>query len=138
MICHFCNREASGKCASCGLAICAEHGDRYCQVCSEAVFSREKVTGEREDPGYLQCPPRPEMPTIYLDDDGPPECYQCQGLARKVCQNCHNLYCLEHAGQEGWCAKCSQAARIGYWIIIAIGAWVSVVMAIWLFNQYKS
>ncbi|HYV40062.1 MAG TPA: hypothetical protein VE988_30530 [Gemmataceae bacterium] len=120
MICHYCTREAARKCVSCGLAICSEHGNRYCHVCSGAVFSKDALTGEREEKGYLQCPPRPEMPTIYIDDDGPPECYRCQALARKVCQNCHNLFCLKHGGNKDWCDRCTEGARTATWVMTAI------------------
>jgi hypothetical protein len=119
MICHFCNRETTRKCESCGLAICPDHGDRYCHGCSGAVFSKE-VPGA-EGKAFLQCPPKPRMETIYLDDDGPPECYQCQGLARRVCQNCHNLYCAEH-GTAQWCDQCARAARVGTWLTVGIVA----------------
>ena len=122
MICHFCTNEAAGKCASCGLGICPEHGGKYCRVCSGAVFSHETVTGERQEKGYLQCPPKPEMETIYIDDDGPPECYQCQGLARKICHNCHNLFCKEHAGQGDWCDRCTHSARVGTWVTAGVVA----------------
>jgi hypothetical protein len=120
LICHYCNHEAHGKCASCGLAVCPAHGGRYCCVCSNAVFAVEKP----EDPfgrQFLQCPPKPQMQTIYLDDDGPPECYACQGIARKVCQNCHNLFCKEH-GKDGWCDECTKQARVGTWLTAGIVA----------------
>jgi hypothetical protein len=118
MICHFCNQETSRKCDSCGLAICSTHGERYCHVCSGAVFSKE-VPGA-EGKAYLQCPPKPRMETIYLDDDGPPECYRCQALARRVCQNCLNLYCPEHAGTKEWCDQCAKAARVGTWLTAGV------------------
>jgi hypothetical protein len=120
MICHFCQREATGKCVSCGLGFCSDHGKRYCQVCSNAVFSEGTAPAPREGKGYLQCPPRPEMPTIYLDDDGPPECYRCQGLAFKVCQGCHNLFCRDHAGKGGCCEQCTKAARLANWVMAGI------------------
>ena len=122
MICHFCSRDTAAKCVSCGLAICPDHGKRYCQVCSNAVFSRETVTGQREQKGYLQCPSKPQMPTIYLDDDGPPACYKCEALARKVCQNCQSLYCREHAGKGGGglCDQCAAASRVGTWVVLGM------------------
>jgi hypothetical protein len=119
MMCHFCSREAAGKCESCGLGICPNHGARYCQVCSEAVFCRETESG-KGGKAYLQCPPKPAIPTIYLDDDGPPECYACQGLAHKVCHNCHNLFCREHAGSGDWCGQCTRAARVGTWLTLGM------------------
>jgi hypothetical protein len=139
MICHFCQHEAVGKCVSCGLAFCSDHGKRYCHVCSSAVFSREAVTGQRDEPGYLQCPPRPEMPTIYLEDDGPPECYRCLALARKVCQNCHSLYCLEHAGTGGFCDQCAKAAKVGNWVTIAIvGVMAALAALFYLLSHFEA
>jgi hypothetical protein len=120
MLCHFCHREAVRKCVSCGLGICPEHGERYCQVCSGAVFSKDQPSGQGEGKAYLQCPPKPQMETIYIDDDGPPECYRCQALARRVCQNCHNLFCQEHAGKGDWCDQCTKAGRLGNWLTVGI------------------
>src|SRR5206468_2250559 len=114
MICHFCTRETAVKCVSCGLAICGDHGARYCHVCSGAVFSKEVPPAQGT--AYLQCPPKPRMETIYIDDDGPPECYRCQGIARRVCQNCHNLFCREHGGKGDWCDLCTHSARVGNWL----------------------
>jgi hypothetical protein len=122
MICHYCQREAAAKCVSCGLAICPDHGNRYCQVCSGAVFSREDHRFQREEKGYLQCPPKPRMETIYLDDDGPPECCKCQAFAKRVCQNCHNLFCREHIGKDDWCPDCIKASRIGTWLAVGMVA----------------
>jgi hypothetical protein len=139
MICHFCNREAVAKCASCGLAICADHGKRYCQVCSNAVFSQEDASSERPGRAYLQCPPKPGMPTIYLDDDGPPECYRCQALARKVCQNCHNLYCREHAGKGEWCDQCTRGARFANWLTGAmVVTVVGSALLFYLLGQFEA
>lgn len=132
MICHFCHRDAIRKCLSCGLAICPDHGDIYCRVCSEAVFaSSPEATGR----AYLQCPPRPQMQTIYLDDDDPPECYRCQALARKVCNNCLKLYCREHGGAPGWCDECTASARVGNWITAGMLALVlALAVLIYLFR----
>src|SRR5262249_55203395 len=118
MICHYCNREALGKCISCGLAICPDHGNRYCKVCSNAVFSHETATGQREGKAYLQCPAKEPMPTVYIDDDGPPECYECQRLARRVCQTCHNLFCPLH-GHGDQCQTCHKASAVATWVTIA-------------------
>ena len=135
MICHYCNQQAAGKCQSCGLAICPAHGERYCQVCSEAVFAPQE-SSHGDGKAYLQCPPKPEIPTIYLDDDGPPECYRCQALARKVCQNCHNLFCREHAGKNGWCDQCTESARVGTWLATAIvGTLVGLALLCYLLNS---
>src|SRR5437667_3683628 len=130
MICHFCNQETAAKCVSCGLAICRDHGERYCHVCSGAVFSKE-VPGA-EGKAYLQCPPKPRMETIYIDDDGPPECYRCQAMARRVCQNCHNLFCREHAGKDDWCDLCAKSARLGNWLATGIVAAVLGVALLFL------
>jgi hypothetical protein len=135
--CHYCEKEALDRCASCGLGMCADHGNRYCQVCSGAVFSRERETGERQEQLFLQCPPKPMMKTIYLDDDdGPPECYACSGLARHVCQNCHEIYCREHAGTGGHCDQCSKAARVGNWMIAGMLVVIGILTTVaFLVNQ---
>jgi hypothetical protein len=119
--CHYCSHDASARCTSCGLWICRDHGDKYCQVCSGAVFSKEKASDQREERLFLQCPPKPMMQTIYLDDDdGPPQCYACPSLARFVCQNCHALFCRDHGRKAGFCDACMKAARFGNWMIAAL------------------
>ena len=133
MICHYCSQETTRKCASCGLAICPAHGDRYCHVCSEAVFSKKGPGSEGK--AFLQCPPKPRMETIYIDDDGPPECYRCQSLARRVCQNCLNLYCQQHAGTAEWCDQCAKAARFGTWLAVGmVGATVVLTAMFYIYG----
>lgn len=131
MLCDICQHEAVGKCLSCGIAFCSNHGNRCCFRCSAAVVAAEpsrrspttairstelpppSVSGK----GYLQCETT-ARPTIYLDDPEPPGCYICQGLARHICRNCHNLYCPEHAAGSELCASC---ARSSLWGLIILG-----------------
>src|SRR5262249_20281233 len=116
MICSFCSKEAAGKCVGCGTWMCRDHGQEYCPNCSAGIYSREAEPTAGHGKGYLQSPSKPRMETIYIDDDGPPSCYRCQGLARKICQNCHQLVCPKHAVKGDWCDQCAQSARTGTWL----------------------
>jgi hypothetical protein len=126
--CHECSGEAVGKCKSCGLAFCSGHGADLCRTC--AVGFMELEPG-RARPGvrvFLQCENRPRMPTVYLDDDGPPACHVCDGLARHVCENCHQLYCPEHAGRRGWCEECTRSSRAGLLLSLGVFGFIGVVL----------
>jgi hypothetical protein len=125
MLCKFCTREAAGKCVGCGAAICPDHGQDYCPSCAGAVYSQDADPTVGHGKGYLQSPAKPRMETIYIDNDGPPSCYRCQALARKICQNCHQLYCPEHAGSADWCDQCAKSARAGTWWTLGILAGIA-------------
>src|SRR5689334_894887 len=111
MQCHECEAEAVGQCRVCGKGFCGGHGAELCRGCATAIVASEPHSRPTVKQAYLQCVSRPRMPTVYLDDDGPPECYRCQAYARFVCQNCHNLYCAEHAGNAQWCEQCVKQAK---------------------------
>lgn len=134
MLCHVCEEPAAGKCKSCGLAYCGGHGCDYCRTCAVAIMPTGPGSSAFRQTGFLQCVSKPRMKTVYVDDDGPPECYECGGLARKICQNCQNLYCLEHAGKGEWCASCAKTAqsslRLGLLVLLAMGA-AMVVLNLW-------
>jgi hypothetical protein len=120
MICAFCTNEAVGKCVGCGAAMCRDHQQEYCASCAAGIYSRQADPTVGHGKGYLQSPSKPRMETIYIDDDGPPECYRCQALARKICQNCHQLVCAEHAVKGDWCDQCAQSARLSTWMTLGI------------------
>jgi hypothetical protein len=133
MLCKFCTKEAAGKCVGCGAGICRDHGQEYCPECAAAVYAQDADPTAGYGKGYLQSPAKPRMETIYVDDDGPPSCYRCQGLARKICQNCHQLYCPEHAGKGEWCDQCAKAARTGTWMMLGIVAAVVALALLFFF-----
>jgi hypothetical protein len=120
MNCTVCGNEAIGKCVGCGAPLCRDHGPEYCPACAVGVFSREAAPTVGHGKGYLQSPEKPRMETIYIDDDGPPSCYLCQALARKICQNCHQLVCKEHVVKGDWCDQCARSARLGTWLTLGI------------------
>jgi hypothetical protein len=122
MQCHECDRDAVGKCRSCGRAYCGGHGAEWCRSCAVAVVAGDPA-GRRAAPRvFLQCENRPRMPTVYLDDEdpGPPSCHVCEALARQVCESCHRLYCPEHAGRAGWCVECTRNARVALYISLGV------------------
>ena len=53
-------------------------------------------------------------------------------IARRVCQNCHNLVCREHLGKGDWCDLCTQSARVGNWLATGIVAAVLGVSVLFL------
>jgi hypothetical protein len=139
MKCSYCTNEAIGKCVGCGAPMCRDHGSEYCQHCSGAVYSRDAEPTVGLGKGYLQSPSKPRMETIYIDDDGPPSCYRCQGLAKKICQNCHQLYCLEHAGSADWCDQCAKSSRVGTWLTLGIlVAAAALTVVFFLINKLNS
>jgi hypothetical protein len=119
MQCHICAAEAAGRCRSCGLAFCGGDGAELCRGCATGILVLHGAprAGAR---AFLQCVSKPRMPTVHLDDEGPPSCHQCGGLARRICENCQELYCPEHAGPRGWCESCTRAARSGLWMCLGV------------------
>ena len=61
----------------------------------------------------------------------PPECYECKGLSRSVCRNCHANFCPEHAGSNGLCKDCNRSANMGLYIFAGM---VGFLMLVFLFN----
>jgi hypothetical protein len=80
--------------------------------------------------GYLQCYTKPGMPTIYLDDTGPPECHLCQGLAKVICRNCHQLVCPEHSSGSDLCRSCAGSSWVG--LVVAVLAIGLFCLFVWL------
>jgi hypothetical protein len=132
MQCELCQREAAGACPACGATFCAAHAPQFCFRCASAVGAAVRpqpdsstaiVAGDREPrpagKGYLQCTSR-GMPTIYVNDTGPPTCYRCQALARRICRNCQSLYCQEHAGGNDLCDICERSSRLGLYILVVV------------------
>src|SRR5437879_3712811 len=114
MQCHICSREAIDRCYTCGELFCDEHGRINCSRCTTAIAAgdarTDRVSGARLSnptirPGWWR--PQP------AEDYNPPECQECQGLARYVCVNCAGRYCREHAGRDGLCGPCQRSRRGG-------------------------
>src|SRR5438874_12453087 len=120
MTCHVCRAEAVGRCYHCGRLYSATHDVKgYCTTCTSAVHVplEDKVTtgpapGSRSGRAWW----RPKVE----EDPGPPSCYRCDGLAHRVCRNCENLYCPEHAGPADLCDQCGRSARVAMWITLGI------------------
>jgi len=131
MQCELCQQEAVGACQACGTGFCADHASQFCFRCATAIIAVERsrlapstaiVSGDREPrpsgKGYLQCAVA-GRPTVHVEDAGPPACYRCQGLARRICRNCQALYCAEHAGGQDLCDVCGRASWLGL-IVLAV------------------
>jgi hypothetical protein len=119
MACHICGLEAVGRCYSCGELFCAAHGDENCMRCTSAIHAgdprQDRISAVKLRAGAKPGWWRP----LPAEEYKPPACYQCQGLARRVCPNCQHYYCAEHAGGNV-CAACSRSGRIGLYILAAL------------------
>jgi hypothetical protein len=126
MLCEVCQRDAVGWCKGCGAYLCADHGGERCFRCAGLLAAVQQpkppleqavYTLERDSrwggKGYLQCYVEPSRPTIHIDDPGPPACYECGALTRRLCAHCHALFCPEHAGGKELCLNCLRSSRLG-------------------------
>ncbi len=129
MLCHLCQQEAVGRCYTCGQLFCAAHGSRNCTTCDTAI-----APGDRR-PDRISAAPTPPLQEgvkgtasrggawwrpLPAEDFEPPACYQCKGLARRTCRNCGQLYCGEHAGQDGLCAACDRSSWVGLYLLAGL------------------
>jgi hypothetical protein len=119
MHCYRCERAAVDRCYTCGALFCEEHGNVNCEQCDTAI-----APGDCR-PDRITARPRTERPQQPwwrpqpADDFEPPSCYQCRGLARRVCRNCRNRYCPEHAGKNDLCAACMRSSNVGLLVLLA-------------------
>ena len=136
MSCHICQAEAVSRCYTCGELVCAEHGkDDTCPRCSTGFA----VGDPRADRISVEPMPQLDKQGWWRPQEAeasvPPACYQCKGLARAVCRNCHANYCSEHAGRKGLCKDCGQSANMGLYIFLAVvGVMVLMILFNWLFG----
>lgn len=135
MLCDICQQPATEQCPVCWTPLCADHGGPVCCHCaaaarnstggpsaptSTAIYTTERNSRRVWARSYLPCTMRPGMPTIYLEDPGPPSCHECQGLARQLCRHCQQLFCPEHAGGPELCRQCARSSLIGLVILATI------------------
>jgi hypothetical protein len=132
MQCELCQQEAVGACRVCGAAYCASHAPSFCFRCAAAIgaavhgkgnLNTAVVSGDKEprpsSRGYLQCTAS-GRPTIYVEDAGPPTCYHCGALARRVCRNCQTLFCSNHAGGADVCESCARSSQLGLFFLLGL------------------
>src|ERR1700677_1220538 len=105
MSCHICGDEAIDRCYTCGQLFCADHGKVDCVRCASAIAAgdtradRVSASRLRDDAARGKAWWR----TREAEDFEPPSCHVCHGLARRVCTNCRQHYCGEHAGAADLC-----------------------------------
>jgi hypothetical protein len=144
MQCELCQHEAVGACKACGTGFCADHAAPFCFRCATAIIAVERspsstsVVADDRPPrysgkGYLQCTAR-SRPTIHVEDPGPPACYRCQALARRVCRNCQGLFCPEHAAGDELCDLCARSSRLG---LVVLGAMLLLMAALLLLTWWS-
>jgi len=120
MLCHVCQAEAVGRCYECGRLYCAAHDvNGNCSGCATAIYvsTNDKVSTRAMPSGTTKAWWRPQ---VEEDDTGQPSCYQCGGLANRICRNCTNLYCPEHGRGAGLCAGCARSSWMALWIIFGV------------------
>ena len=72
---------------------------------------------------------------LVAEEYQPPACYECKGLARGVCRNCHSKYCAEHAGGTGLCKACNRSANMGLYVFaVVFGLMLLLFVINWLFG----
>lgn len=150
MNCEICQRPASQECSDCGTLYCPDHGGEKCFRCAgklvsprsrvvelppeTAIYTTEKAS-RYSGKSYLQCYTKPGIRTVYVDDPGPPACHQCGGLARQICNNCHQLFCADHQGGKELCQTCASSSNLGIVILLATGFFLGLVMLLNLFAK---
>ena len=131
MNCHICGTEAMGRCYSCGSLFCEAHGDDInCQQCATGIiegdFRADRITtsprAATARPGWWR--PQP------AEDFEPPACYICKALARRICRNCRELYCNEHAGAAELCETCARSSLLGLFILGGVLLILSVLIVL--------
>jgi Family of unknown function (DUF5684) len=129
--CHICGQEAVDRCYNCGQLFCAEHGKVNCNRCETGIAAgdnrpdRVSTTRLREGPAGRHAWWRPQQ----AEDQELPACHMCQGLARRVCQNCRLYYCAEHAGPSHLCQECGRSSLIGIWLLLgALGVMGGIIL----------
>ena len=135
MSCHVCGQEAVGRCYNCGGLYCDKHGDGNCVRCATSVMAgdprQDRISaaprGGLQKPGWW----RPRPAAAYA----PPACYHCQGIARRVCPNCQQCFCPEHAGKNGMCAQCSQSSFLGVVVLAVVVLILGALMLVGLFQR---
>lgn len=134
MQCHICKAEAVTRCYSCGELVCEEHSkNENCPLCSTGFTAA--------DPRSISVAPLPKdahkgwWRPQTAEEYKPPECYECKGLGRGVCRNCHCNYCAEHAGANGLCKACHRSANIGLYVVAAFFAFIGMLVVVqWIFG----
>lgn len=136
MNCHICGEEAVDRCYNCGELFCQLHGKINCIRCETGFMPGDRradrisvvMLGKSARPGWW----RPQEAEEY----DPPACYQCKGLARRICRNCRNVYCPEHAGKGGLSLACENSARLGAVIFMAVALSIVALIAIGIFQPF--
>jgi hypothetical protein len=137
MPCYICQAEAVTRCYTCGELVCAQHGKNdSCQHCNSGIAAGDPRHSHITD-GPLGKPE--QQPAWWRPQEAeefqPPACYECKGLTRAVCRNCHSNYCKEHAGPNGLCQACGRSANLGLYVVLGMIALLLLMFACnWLFR----
>ena len=120
MSCHICGQEAIDRCYTCGQLFCGEHGRVNCIRCETGIAPADN-RADRISAGRLRDEKTGRVAwwrAQEAEDFEPPSCHICQGLARRVCRNCQQHYCAEHAGPSYLCQTCGRSSLLGIWCLL--------------------
>ena len=118
MICHVCERQASGQCRSCGKFYCPDHGDVVCVQCAAVP----PATRERRQGQALAGP----------------ACYLCAQPAAGACSKCGKFYCSRHASNSSfwtgraYCAGCHDNFKSLYAVQVTVGLTILGLVALFV------
>ena len=121
MICHVCERQASGQCKSCRKVLLPRHGDVFCVYC--AVVS----------------PALPEQRTSQPEVG--PTCYICAQPAVGACSKCGQFYCSGHSSNSGYwigrayCVACYESFKRLYAVQVTVGLSILGLVALLVFAR---
>ncbi len=135
MSCHVCNAEAVGRCYNCGALYCDQHGDGNCVRCDTSIMAGDPrpdrisaaPRGAVQRPGWW----RPLPAEGYT----PPACRDCGGIAHRVCPNCRQRFCPEHAGHNGLCARCNESSYLGIVVLAGVALILGALLLFGLFQR---
>jgi hypothetical protein len=107
VICHVCERQASGQCQGCGKYYCPDHGDVLCVNCATV------------------SPAPPGQPTGQ--PKAGPACHLCAQPAVGACSKCGKFYCAGHSSNSSfwtgraYCAGCYDSFKSLYAVQVTVG-----------------
>jgi hypothetical protein len=121
VICHVCERQASGQCKTCGRFYCPDHGDVVCVHCATiSPVPPEQREGQAK---------------------AGPACYLCAQLAVGACSKCGKFYCARHASNStfwmgrAYCARCFESFKSLYCLQVTIGLSILGLVALLVFAR---
>ena len=121
MICHVCERQASGQCKTCGKFYCPDHGDVVCVHCATVSPATREQRQAHAKAG--------------------PASYLCAQPAVGACSKCGKFYCSRHASNSSfwtgraYCADCYDSFKSLYAVQVTVGLTILGLVALFMFTR---